>query len=191
MSDVLTPDVVARVQELLDKEEIRQVMYAYARGTDRCQADLVRDAYHPDAWDDHGNFSGGREHVVETIMSRGATAPVSMHHLGNVLIELLGDTAHVETYFVAHQVLERDGRSFTRMRAGRYLDLFERRDGRWRIAHRRVVDDWSRLDEVVATAPSVTDDCARSTRGTDDPSFALSDFTHVFRPTTPHPQESP
>lgn len=197
MSD---PALVAAVRELLDKEEIRQVMYAYARGTDRCQPDLIRDAYHSDAWDDHGNFAGGREHVVETIVGRGATAPVSMHHLGNVLIELQGDGANVETYFMACQVLEREGRTYTRIRAGRYLDRFERREGRWRVARRRVVDDWSRLDEVVATAPSVTDECHHSTRGADDPSFELSDFTRVLAGaplltdplagTLRHPQES-
>lgn len=179
------------VRALLDKEEIRQVMYTYAHGTDRCQPELIADAYHHDAWDDHGNFRGGRDLVVDTIVGRGAAAPVSMHHLGNVLIELLGDTAHVETYFMAHQVQERDGRTYTRVRAGRYLDRFERRDGRWRIAHRQVVDDWSRFDEVVETAPSVTAECTPGRRDGDDPSYALSDFTRVHLPRhTEQPQES-
>lgn len=176
-----------RLQELLDKEEIRQAMYAYARGTDRCHRELIVDAYHEDAWDDHGNFRGGRELVADTIVGRGATAPTSMHHLGNMLIELLGDVANVETYFMASQVLERDGRSFTRMRAGRYLDRFERRDGQWRIARRQVVDDWSRLDEVVATAPTITAECNHGTRDSTDPSFELSDFTRV-RHTAPSQQ---
>ncbi|MTB88965.1 nuclear transport factor 2 family protein [Aeromicrobium senzhongii] len=154
-------------------------MYSYARGTDRCDPDLIADAYHEDAWDDHGNFRGGRDVVVDTIVGRGAAARASMHHLGNVLIELLGDTAHVETYFMACQDLEIDGARFTRMRAGRYLDRFERRDGRWRVAHRTVVDDWSRLDEVVATAPSVTDECHRGTRDRTDPSYGLSDFSRL------------
>jgi len=168
-----------RLQELLDREEIRQVMYSYARGVDRCDPGLIADAYHEDAWDDHGNFRGGRDLVVDTIVGRGAAARASMHHLGNVLIELVGDVAHVETYFMACQELDLDGRVHTRMRAGRYLDRFERRDGRWRIAHRTVVDDWSRLDEVVATAPSVTDECRHCTRDRTDPSYGLSDFSRV------------
>jgi hypothetical protein len=168
-----------RVQQLLDREEIRQVMYAYARGTDRLQPELIGDAYHADAWDDHGNFRGGRDLVVDTIVSRGASAPTSMHHLGNILIELLGDSANVETYFMACQVLEHHGRTHTRLRAGRYLDRFERREGRWRVARRVVVDDWSRLDEVVTHAPSVSAECNHGSRDRHDPSFALSDFARV------------
>jgi hypothetical protein len=175
----VSPQLERRLQELLDKEEIRQVMYAYARGTDRCQPELIADAYHEDAWDDHGSFSGGPGVVVDTIIGNSSLSTGSMHHLGNILIELLGDIAHVETYFVACQVQERDARTYTRLRAGRYLDRFERRDDRWRIARRRVVDDWSRLDEVVTPAPSVTDECSRGTRDSSDPSFELSDFTRV------------
>jgi hypothetical protein len=29
---------------------------------------------------------------------------------------------------------------------GRYLDTFERRDGRWGIVHRDVIFDWSRVE---------------------------------------------
>jgi len=177
---VLVPaSALARLQELSDREEIRQTLYAYARGVDRCDAELVADGYHVDAYDDHGNFRGGRDVVVDTVLSRRASSPVSMHHLGNVLIELQGDVAHVETYFMACQVLDVEGRPATRVRAGRYLDRFERVEGRWRVMQRRVVDDWSRLDEVVATAPSVTDECHRGTRDLDDPSYALSDFRAV------------
>ncbi|RYE42214.1 MAG: nuclear transport factor 2 family protein [Hyphomicrobiales bacterium] len=169
-----------RLQELLDKEEIRQAMYAYARGTDRCHRELIADAYHEDAWDDHGSFRGGRDVVVETIYGRRAGTSNSMHHLGNILIELHGDKANVETYFMACQSLDLDGKTYTRMRAGRYLDRFERRDSRWRIARRMVVDDWSRLDKVVAVAPSVTSECRSGTRDLLDPSYELSNFTHVF-----------
>lgn len=168
-----------RVARIEDLEAIRQTVYTYVHGTDRCQSELIADAYHHDAYDDHGSFSGGRDDVVRIIMERGPSAAMSFHHVGNVLIELLGDVANVESYFMAAQTLEIEGRPHTRMRAGRYLDRFERRDGRWRIAHRQVADDWSRLDEVVATAPNVTDTCSLGTRDRTDPSYDLSDFTRV------------
>ena len=165
-----------RVQELLDKEEIRQMMYSYARGTDRCDADLIRAAYHEDAWDDHGSFRGNREAVVDAIAPNSSGALDSMHHIGNILIELDGDAANVESYFMACQVREKDGRTYTRLRAGRYVDRFERRDGRWRIARRRVVDDWSRLDEVVEWPAEVGAECKHGTRSAADPSYDVSDF---------------
>ena len=167
-----------RVQRLIDCEEIRQAMYAYARGVDRLDEDLIRAAYHPDAWDDHGNFRGDREVAVATIMNNGRTgnATASMHHIGNMLIDLNGDVADVETYFVAYQRREEGEKAFTRMRAGRYLDRFERRDGRWRVARRVVVDDWSRLDEVLATAAEVGPNSTIGTRHTTDVSYEIRGF---------------
>lgn len=168
------------VARLAAHEEIRQAMYAYARGVDRLDEALITGAYHDDAWDDHGNFRGDRTTAVGVIMHRGATGATiaSMHQIGNVLIDLHDDdeSADVETYFVAYQLRNVDGRTFTRMRAGRYLDRFERRDGRWRIAKRHVVDDWSRLDEVVASAPEVGADNTLGVRTREDASYALAGF---------------
>ena len=122
-----------RVNELEDREAIRQTIYTYARGTDRCHRELIESAYHHDAWDDHGSFSGDRSTVVDTISANGSGAINSQHLIGNMLIELHGDMARVETYFQACQTRTLDGRDFTRIRAGRYLDRFEKREGRWRI----------------------------------------------------------
>ena len=49
--------------------------------------------------------------------------------------------------------MERDGEEYTRYRAGRYLDRWERRNGQWKIAYRVIADDWDRLDKVVEGAP--------------------------------------
>ncbi len=61
----------------------------------------------------------------------------------NVLIEWLNDdTAQVESYvlgFNQRQSATPDGD--IELFAGRYLDRFERRDSRWRIAHRLAVRD--------------------------------------------------
>lgn len=178
MSEQLSEVINERIQRLLDHEEIRQALYSYARGVDRRNGDLVREAYHADAWDEHGNFRGDREVVVQTVMNNpiGVDVNSSMHHIGNILIDLAGDVAKVESYFVAYQRREQDGKVFTRVRAGRYLDRFERRDGSWRIAHRIVVDDWSRLDEVVATAAEVGPNNRTGTRDRTDASYELSSF---------------
>lgn len=177
VNDSVLDALAARLALLEDREEIRQRMYSYARGTDRLDRALVEDAYHPDAHDDHGTFSGDRATAVDVIVGNPSGAPVSMHHLGNMLIELDGDTAHVETYFFACQANEVDGRPVTRIRAGRYLDRFERRDGGWRIAHRVVVDDWSRLDEVTSLAPGLAGRVHPGRRDRDDRSYELSAFT--------------
>ena len=46
------------VQRMLDKDDIRDAIYRYARGVDRGDLALIRTAYHADAWDEHGDFAG-------------------------------------------------------------------------------------------------------------------------------------
>lgn len=139
--------IAKQLHRLLDREAIRDVILDYCRGVDRCDFDLVTAAYHPDAYDDHGNFEGGRESVVEKVGRSTVTA--SMHHIGNMRIEVEDDTAWVETYFVAYATHELDGRTYNSARGGRYLDRFEKRNERWAIAQRKVADDWAHMDEVV------------------------------------------
>ena len=46
------------LQSLIDKQEIRDCMARYARGVDRADWEAVRDTYHDDAYDDHGDYKG-------------------------------------------------------------------------------------------------------------------------------------
>lgn len=172
------------VQELRDREDIRTAVLAYIHGTDRCDRHMIEDAYHEDAFDDHGTFRGGREEIVDIIASNKNGSINSQHHVGNVLIELHGDAANVESYFIATQVRDINGVIHTRIRGGRYLDRFERRDGRWRIARRFVVEDWSRLDPILQAPPELGDGCRWASRSSEDPSYELSDFRAVRKDTS-------
>ena len=72
----------------------------------------------------------------------------TMHFLGNVLIELDGDAAAVETYCVAyHRLVGQDVDSIAGLR---YVDRLERRDDVWRIADRQIVVEWNRIDDVTS-----------------------------------------
>lgn len=168
----------AELAELRNHEAIRQALYAYARGIDRADQDLLKPAFHDDAYDDHGNFRGSKADALAAFKRSGQNPDVkaSMHHLGNILIDLQGDFAHVETYFLAYQQREEGEKIYTRCRAGRYLDRFEKRDGRWRVLERRVVDDWSRLDEVVQTAREVGPENTICTRDRSDASYRMEGF---------------
>jgi hypothetical protein len=80
-----------------------------------------------------------------------------MHFLGNCLIEFEGeDVAFVETYCQAFQRLRDASRAGTLQDLHvlcRYLDRFERRDGRWAIAARVVVYETQDVREVADTDP--------------------------------------
>jgi hypothetical protein len=132
------------LRALLDKQAIQEVLARYVRAIDRGDDELLRSVFHADAVDHHvGHRHTARQFctwAMELVRGMGPTA----HYLSPPLIELEGDVALAETYAIAFHRLERDGESFDNFIGARVLDRFERRDGAWRIAHRRVVYDWNR-----------------------------------------------
>jgi hypothetical protein len=62
-------------------------------------------------------------------------------YLATESIDIDGDVAHAETYYLC--VVCPQEASVESMYGGRYIDRFERRDGRWRIAVRVVIGEWS------------------------------------------------
>jgi hypothetical protein len=138
-----------RLAAFLDKQEIRDVLMRYCRGIDRLDAELVASVYHDDAYDDHGTFKGRGKDFAVHVMNGLSRFERTMHFLGNSLIELDGEAAKSETYFVAYHRLRRDdGSAEDFVAGGRYVDRFERRNGPWLIAKRVVVMEWTRFDEV-------------------------------------------
>lgn len=129
-----------RLQAILDKDAIRDVLMRYARGIDRGDFELVRSAFHPDAVEVHGDFEGPSHQWIDQL---GEGRPgAKQHSLGHSLIDLAGDAADVETYVTAVRMQgPEDGGPRYVLLHGRYLDRFERRDGVWRIARRTAVLD--------------------------------------------------
>ncbi|MDX2158428.1 MAG: nuclear transport factor 2 family protein [Hyphomicrobiaceae bacterium] len=170
------------LQKLIDKDEIRDLMARYCRGVDRADWDLVRSTYHPDAYDDHGDYKGGVDGFIAFARSRTGGATQVMHFLGECLIEFASrDVAVAETYFfTAHTLGPEAQRQYgaTGDRGpvqlshyGRYADRVERRDGAWRIAHRIVIFETTRL--ALGEVPPLKADWARFSRNTSDPIYRL------------------
>ena len=139
----------AELRALLDKHAIYEVLARYARAIDRRDEALLRSVFHADAVDHHvGNRNTASDFCAWAIKLLGDMGAVA-HYMGFPLIELDGDTALSECYAIAYHRLARDGTAFDNFLGARVLDRFERREGVWRIAYRRVVYDWNR---DVATA---------------------------------------
>ena len=133
-------------QYLLDRQEILDCVYRYARGMDRWDRELARSAYHDDAVDDHGQFVGGVDEFLDWAFEAHRKAHASHQHaIVNHTCEIDGDVAHAESYY--HFVsLNLAGPPWS-MSAGRYIDRFEKRDGRWAIAERVTVRDFMVSEE--------------------------------------------
>jgi 3-phenylpropionate/cinnamic acid dioxygenase small subunit len=140
-------DQVDKLAQLVARAEIEDCLCRYARCVDRKDWPALRACFHDDAIDHHGEFHGTADQFIDWVTKRHAAIPFSMHLLSNCLIEFEDDvSAAVETYFVALQRRESRGADGTVEGTdfevfGRYVDRFEKRNGVWRVADRRVVYD--------------------------------------------------
>ncbi len=171
------------LQALLDREAIRECIFRYCRGIDRCDEAALRASYWPDATDSHGAYQGSASGFIAVALPKLREAGRMVHFVGNLSIELHGAQAAVETYFLAWQ-RDRSGAGGTEVEtflAGRYVDRFERRaiDGQdqWRVAARVVVYDWV---QPMGAAPSASEAqrfgarLPMGARAPDDPWYALA-----------------
>jgi len=132
-----------KLNELLDRESIRQCLYTYCRGIDRCDGAALRASYWPDATDQHGAYRGSAEGFIDVALKVLKDSPRMIHMIGNVAIVLKGSAAAVESYFQAFQHdLDPAGMLRKTFLCGRYVDRFEKRGDEWRVAQRTVVYDW-------------------------------------------------
>ncbi len=127
--------LAAMVRELKDRQEIYDCIMRYCRGIDRLDRAMLLSAYHPDAVDDHGTYVGGVEGFADHVFAlHFGMQHFTQHHITNHRCELDGDIAHCESYYL-FRCLNREVPFYCHS-SGRYIDRFERRDGKWAIAER-------------------------------------------------------
>ena len=135
-------DRQARLDRLLDLQDIVDCLTRFSRGMDRFDRELVLSAFHPDAVIAAGDFVGGPADLYEWASATHGQGQVATHHnLLNNSCDIDGDTAHSETYYL-FAARNRDETNW--IAGGRYFDRLERRAGVWRIAVRTNVIEWSR-----------------------------------------------
>ena len=156
------------IQTVVDRAEIMDLIQLYCRGVDRVDEATLRSIYHDDATEDRGEglFIGPAQEWVGWTIGLLPAFSYTQHCVMNMLIEVNGDVAHGETYFVAyHRFDETNGEDLEAalriqgenpqdlewpeggsefILAGRYLDRFERRNDVWKIAYRKMINDWCR-----------------------------------------------
>jgi len=171
--------VPANLSRVADRAEIYACLVRYCRGVDRRDREMIRSTYHADAYDDHGSYQGDLEGFLDFVEKEVyARFRTTMHKLGQALIEFDDDdpaVATAETYAVCHHVTADGGLDVSDSVMGiRYLDRFERRQGKggpaeWRIADRQLRWEWIRQDSLTALDPEWTPGLASS----EDPIFSI------------------
>src|SRR5580704_4897560 len=117
----------AELRTLLDRAQIHDVLMRYSRGVDRGDGELVVSCFHPEATLDMGRGPMSAVALADGITTMTATG--AMHFIGNEYVEVDGDAAYSEAYFISYAKITGQDQPATRSRGGRYLDRFERRDG--------------------------------------------------------------
>ncbi|MDE2301117.1 MAG: nuclear transport factor 2 family protein [Sphingomonadales bacterium] len=160
------------IEDVLAEAEIRDVHIRYCRANDRRDEALMRGCFHPDAvielhqpFDVEGFLALGRQILGQYV--------VTWHNTGNQLVEVKGDAAWAEHYTISsHRIAateEAPARDW--IAHGRYIDRMERRGGEWRIARRRMVVDYTRMDPVAPGGEGLG--TGGGARDLSDPSYAM------------------
>jgi hypothetical protein len=133
------------LRRLIDESDVSQVILRYADGIDRRDFGQVWRCFSADAHVIGSSFSGPvaeyLPRLLEGVRSFGAT----QHFMGNQLIQVEADTAHTETYAIAHHFRDSAGEEEALIMGVRYEDdLVRTDDGRWVIARREAFAMWKR-----------------------------------------------
>ncbi|MCK9563131.1 MAG: nuclear transport factor 2 family protein [Bacteroidales bacterium] len=143
-SDTLPSSSQARLEQLLARQDIVDCIARLARGEDRREADTLKACFWPDATIDFGVFVGPFDQYLSWVVPGDPALPVTLHTLGQTVIELGEDEALAETHVISYHRVVTDGGDRDTAIGGRYLDRLENRGGEWRIAQRTMLYDWFR-----------------------------------------------
>ena len=128
---------------VIDRENIRDCLARLSRGEDRRDGETISRCFWPDAAVNYGIFLGSFDEYLAWVVPGAPSIPVTLHTLGQSLIELRGETALVETHVTAYHRIDMGEEERDVVLGGRYLDRMEKRSGEWRIVHRAMLYDWT------------------------------------------------
>ncbi len=139
-----------KLQELIDKQAISEVIQRYCRTLDWLDAEGQASCYWPDAHIEYGFFSGRAEDFLSVVMETESSLARRWHMLSQPLIRFhSAGFASSECYGVfGGGRMQEDGSIAGDLIGGRYLDEWEKRsvtgvdEPGWRISARTYIVDW-------------------------------------------------
>lgn len=135
-----------QLNQLLDEREIARRLVDYCHAMDQCDVELGYSVFHPEAVADHGEiYQGTGRGFVDMVAATRKDSERYLHRISNIAIDVDGDEATSESYVDAIVWLTQDDTPFEMNVRGRYLDRWQRWEGRWVISARRYVQDTDSL----------------------------------------------
>ncbi len=169
----MTHDREARLDALLDRQDILDCLIRFSRGMDRFDRDCYLSAF----WDDGemaaGPFVGTPAECWDWAVPMHEAGQILTHHsLLNTTTQIEGSIAHSETYYI---FVARNRDESVWQAGGRYIDRLEKRGDTWKIALRTNIIEWGCLPPAMPIPFGDVPDIALngvSSRSKDDPSYA-------------------
>ncbi len=155
----------AELQELRDREAIREGIHRYCQAVDRCDLEMLKSCYWEDGYDDHGFFGGNAHDFADYVIPCLEQVDSSMHSITNTRFKFDGDRcACTSQWNVVHRLAHEEG--FTDFwHQGRYLDVWEKREGEWKLLHRIIAGDFDRWIHAPDIRSAMTDSPNAGLRG--------------------------
>lgn len=134
-----------------DRTDILALTSRYAHALDRHEWHRLESVFAPDARMEFAGLPPETGPAAIAAVCARALEPLeaSQHLVGSPLLETLGDSVTVSSYFHAQHVRTVDGRTALFTVAGTYDDLVERRPEGWLISLRRQSVSWQAGDPGV------------------------------------------
>lgn len=181
MSEALEQRLAAletEVQELKDREAIREMIHRYCQAVDRCDLGMLKSCYWEDGYDDHGFFAGNAHEFAEYVIPCLEKVDSSMHSITNTRFKFDGDRCACASQWAVTHRLAHDGGFTDFLHQGRYLDVWEKREGEWKLLHRVIAGDLDRWVHTlnIQSALDGPNDPLRGCRGDKDPGYQWFDL---------------
>ena len=146
------------MEQRTDREIIHDIMCLYVHALDRRRWDIMPNLFHKDAVFLFGEVAGDWLGFIEQAQAIINPMIATHHQLGNMFINIEGNSAWCESYLTATHILPADfpegmpfpalGRDYIATVGGRYIDKFEKRDGNWGIVSRNGLFDYRQYTEI-------------------------------------------
>ncbi|MCW2613535.1 MAG: hypothetical protein JWN08_529 [Frankiales bacterium] len=134
-----------RVQELTDRLDIAEVLARYCDALDQRRWDLLQTVFTADASADYGSVGlpTGVEEIATAIRRTIADLDATQHLVGNIQVQVQGDTATAQCYLISQHVRAGQPGGEEYLLGGRYVDELVRTPDGWRITFRRLHRMWA------------------------------------------------